>query len=80
MPPAEAACEQFKALLPEPFAKKVSELPTLSPDDQKGLLLSLLTPEKKDTWKTWKKSDKPANKARVEAIQAAAKAHGVNLP
>jgi hypothetical protein len=52
----------------------------LSADEQKGLLLALLSPEKKDTWKRWKKSDKPANKARVEALLAAAKTHGVSLP
>jgi len=49
MPPAEAACERFKLLNQEAFAKKVSELASLEPDDQKGLLLELLTPEKRDT-------------------------------
>jgi len=80
MPPAEAARERFKILNPEVFAKTVSELAGLEADDQKGLLLVLLTPEKKETWKAWKKSDKPANKARVEAVLAAAKTHGVSLP
>jgi len=80
MRPEEAARERFKALAQEPFAKTVSEIATLSPDEQKGLLLALLTPEKKDTWKAWKKSDKSANKARVELLLAAAKSLGVNLP
>lgn len=80
MPPAEAACERFKLLNQESFAKKVSELVSLGPDDQKGLLLALLTPEKRDTWKTWKKSAKQANKARVEVVVAAAKIHEVSLP
>jgi len=80
MPPAEAARERFKVLDPEAFAKAVSELATLGLDDQKGLLLALLTPEKKDAWRSWKKSDKPANKLRVEVVVAAAKNCGISLP
>lgn len=80
LPPVEVAREKFAKLSEDTFAKAASELPTLSADDQKGLLLALLGAEKKDTWKRWKRSDKPANKARVEALLAAAKAHGVNLP
>jgi CRISPR-associated protein Cmr6 len=78
--PADRACEQFKNLAAEDFAKKASELGTLTDDNQKGFLLALLTAEKKDTWKGWKKSDKPANKARVAAILEAAGRHGVKLP
>lgn len=80
MPPSEAARNRFVKLNEEGFAKAVSELATLSAEEQKGLLLALLCPEKKDAWKRWKKSDKPANKARVEALLAAAKTHGVALP
>jgi CRISPR type III-B/RAMP module RAMP protein Cmr6 len=80
MPPAEVARERFSKLTEEAFAKAVTELASLSPDEQKGLVLALLGAEKKDSWKRWKKSDKPANKARVEALLAAAKTHGVNLP
>jgi CRISPR-associated protein Cmr6 len=79
MTPADAACEQFSKLEPDPFARKILELQTLSPDEQKGALLSLLV-QKKDTWKAWKKSDKPTNKSRVELIQAVAKLHGIILP
>ncbi len=79
MPPAEAAREKYAALNEEAFAKLASELGALSPDEQKGLILALLAADKKDTWKRWKKSDKPANKARVEGLLAAAKAQGVPL-
>ncbi|MGV3771290.1 MAG: type III-B CRISPR module RAMP protein Cmr6 [Verrucomicrobiales bacterium] len=80
LPPHEAARDDYKVLNQEAFAKIASDLNTLSPDQQKGFLLALLTPEKKDSWKTWKKSDKPANKTRVELILAAAKNLGINLP
>jgi CRISPR type III-B/RAMP module RAMP protein Cmr6 len=78
--PAERARDQFAKLSQEEFARKASDLANLPPDEQKGFLLALLTPEKKDTWKSWKKSDKPANKARVEAIRNAAGRHAVKLP
>jgi CRISPR type III-B/RAMP module RAMP protein Cmr6 len=78
--PAERARDQYKQLSAEEFARKASELITLGPEDQKGFLAALLTPEKKETWKNWKKSDKPANKGRVEAIRQAAAQHGVKLP
>jgi CRISPR type III-B/RAMP module RAMP protein Cmr6 len=80
LPQSEVARERFVKLGDEAFARAVSEMANLSADEQKGLLLALLSPEKKDTWKRWKKSDKPANKARVEALLAAAKTHGVSLP
>lgn len=80
MPPSEAAREKFAALNEEAFAKTASELSSLGPDEQIGLLLALLGPLKKETWKRWKKSDKPANKARVAALLAAATSHGVSLP
>lgn len=80
MMPEEQARERFKAMAAEEFAKAVSGIASLLPHDQKGLILALLTPEKKDTWKAWKKSDKPANKARVEAALAAARVAGVSLP
>lgn len=80
LPPSEVARERFTKLSDEAFAKAVSEMANLSGDEHKGLLLALLSPEKKDTWKRWKKSDKPANKARVEALLDAAKTHGVSLP
>jgi CRISPR-associated protein Cmr6 len=80
MPPSQVARERFSKLSEEAFAKAVSEMASLSVDEQKGLLLALLAPEKKDAWKRWKKSDKPANKGRVEALLAAAKTHGVSLP
>ncbi len=78
--PSQVARERFSKLNEEAFAKAVSEMASLSDDEQKGLLLALLSPERKETWKRWKKSDKPANKARVEALLAAAKTHGVSLP
>jgi CRISPR type III-B/RAMP module RAMP protein Cmr6 len=77
---AERARDQLKQLSAEEFARKASGLAGLGADEQKGLLAALLTPEKKDTWKSWKKSDKPANKARVEAIRQAAAEQGVKLP
>jgi CRISPR type III-B/RAMP module RAMP protein Cmr6 len=80
MPPADAASEKYAKLNDEDFAKAASELSSLSADEQKGLLLCLLTPGKKDAWKRWKRSDKPANKARVQALLDAAKSHGVTLP
>ncbi len=80
MSPAEVAREKFAKLNEDEFAKKASDLTTLPAEEQKGLLLTLSGAEKKDTWKRWKKSDKPANKARVEALLTAAKNHGVNLP
>ena len=80
MPPDEQAKERFAAMNQQDFATSVSGLAALSSAEQKGLLLSLLMPDRRDTWKGWKKSDKPANKARVEALLAAAKTLGVNLP
>lgn len=80
MPPAEAAQERFAKLSEEAFAQVVSELTSLSDDEQKGLLLALLNTEKKSAWKRWKKSDKPANKARIAALLASAEKHGVSLP
>lgn len=80
MPPEEQAKERFAVMNPQDFATAVSGLATLSVVEQKGLLLALLLPDRRDTWKGWKKSDKPANKARVESLLAAAKSLGVNLP
>lgn len=80
MPPEDAARERLMNLKDEEFAKKASELGSLPPEEQKGLVMALTTPKKKDTWKNWKKSDKPANKSRVELIRAAASKHQINLP
>jgi CRISPR type III-B/RAMP module RAMP protein Cmr6 len=79
MPPAEAARERFLKLGEQELAKQVSDLSTLSGDEQKGLLLALLSAQGKDAWKRWKKSDKPASKARVDALLTASKAHGIQL-
>lgn len=80
MPPEEQAKERFAALNQQDFATAVSGLAALSAAEQRGLLLALLMPDRRDTWKGWKRSDKPANKARVESLLAAAKTLGVNLP
>lgn len=80
LPPADRAREQFRKMSSEDFAQRASGLDQLSADEQKGLLLALLTPEKKDTWKSWKKSKKPRNEARVNAILEAANRYGIQLP
>jgi CRISPR type III-B/RAMP module RAMP protein Cmr6 len=80
LPAAERACEQFKKLPPEDFAQNASGIEGLGAEEQKGLLLALLTAGKKETWKAWKKSGKPANKARVESILGASRRHGIKLP
>lgn len=80
MSPEEQAKERFAALNPQDFATAVSGMAALTAAEQKGLLLALLLPDRRDTWRGWKRSDKPANKARVEALLAAAKTLGVNLP
>ena len=80
MPPEELARDRFVALNQQDFATAVSGMATLNAAEQKGLLLALLMPGRRDTWKGWKKSDKPANKARVEALVATAKALGITLP
>ena len=80
MPPEELARDRFVALNQQDFATAVSGMVTLSAAEQKGLLLALILPGRRDTWKGWKKSDKPANKARVEALVATAKALGITLP
>ena len=80
MPPEELAKERFTAMNQQDFATAVSGIAALSVAEQKGLLFALLMPDRRDTWKNWKRSDKPANKARVEALLAAAKTLGVALP
>jgi len=80
LPPEEEAKERFGDLNQQDFASAVSGLSSLCAAEQKGLLLALLMPDRRDTWKAWKRSDKPANKARVELLIAAAKAAGLNLP
>jgi hypothetical protein len=80
MPPEELARDRFAAMSQQDFATAVSGMVTLSAAEQKGLLLALILPGRRDTWKGWKKSDKPANKARVEALLAAAKTLGISLP
>jgi CRISPR type III-B/RAMP module RAMP protein Cmr6 len=77
--PEEQALERYKKLSQEEFAKTASGVSSLSAEEQKGFLLALLSPEKRETWKSWKKSDKPANKARVDALLACAQVHGVKL-
>lgn len=79
MPLFEVARERFAGLNEEAFAKAVSEIVSISDDEQKGLVLALIQ-QRKETWKRWKKSDKPANKARVEALLLAAKMHGIQMP
>ena len=64
----------------EEFAKTATGISTFSAEEQKVFLLMLCTPEKRDTWKAWKKSDKSTNKIRVEALRKAAQTHGINLP
>lgn len=80
LPPEEQARDHFAAMSQQDFAAAASGLPTMPPTEQKGLLLALLLAGRRDTWKAWKKSDKPANKARVEALLTAAKTWGVPLP
>ena len=80
MPPEEQARDRSAAMNQQDFATAVSGISALTVAEQKGLLLALLTPGRRDTWKAWKKSDKPANKARVEALVAAAKTLGITLP
>ena len=80
MPPEEQARERFAALNQQDFATAVTGLSALSSTEQKGLLLALLMQDRRDTWKAWKKSDKPANRARVEALLAAASTLGIKLP
>jgi CRISPR-associated protein Cmr6 len=79
MSPEQEALERFSGLSPEEFAKAASGVAALTAAEQRGMLLALSSPAKRDTWKAWKKSDKPANKARVDALNAAAKAHGITL-
>ena len=80
MPPDEQAKERFARMNQQDFASAVTGLTALGSAEQKGLLLALLLPNRRDTWKGWKKSDKPANKARVESLLAVAKTLGVDLP
>jgi CRISPR type III-B/RAMP module RAMP protein Cmr6 len=80
MPPDELARDRFTAMNQQDFATAVSGIAALSAAEQRGLLLALLIPSRRDTWKGWKKSDKPANKACVEALLAAAKTLGITLP
>ncbi len=80
LPPEEQARADFALMNQQDFAMAVSGIAALSAAKQKGLLLALLMPDRRDTWKGWKKSDKPANKARVESLLAAAKTLGVKLP
>ena len=79
MSPAEAARERYAGMGDEAFAKTASELGALTSDEQRGFIMVLQAAEKRDTWKRWKKSDKPANRARVEGLLAAAKSLGVAL-
>lgn len=78
--PEEQARDRFAAMNQQDFATAASGLATMNPTEQKGLLLALLMPGRRDSWKTWKKSDKPASKARVEALTAASKTLGIPLP
>ncbi len=80
MPPEEQARDRFADMNQQDFAAAVSGIAALSAAEQRGLLLALLLPSRRDTWKSWKKSDKPANKARVGALLAAGKSLGVTLP
>jgi CRISPR type III-B/RAMP module RAMP protein Cmr6 len=80
MSPEELARERFAAMSQQDFAAAASGIGTLSATDQKGLMLALLMSGRRDTWKSWKKSDKPANKARIVALSAIAKALGMSLP
>lgn len=80
MPPAEAARERFLKLDEQELAMMASSLAKLTEHEQRGLLLALASNQGKDAWKRWKKSDKPASKARVDALLAASKAHGIQLP
>ena len=80
MPPEEQAKERFAAMNQQDFAAAVSGLAAIGTAEQKGLLRALLLTDRRDTWRSWKKSDKPANKVRVEALLTAAKTLGINLP
>jgi CRISPR-associated protein Cmr6 len=80
MSPEELAKEHFTAMSQQDFATAVSGVATLGVAEQKGLLLALLNPARRDTWKNWKRSEKPANKARVQALLAVAKTLGMTLP
>ena len=80
MPPEEQAKERFAAMNQQDFAAAVSGLAAIGTAEQKGLLLALLLTDRRDTWRSWKKIDKPANKVRVEALLTAAKTLGINLP
>lgn len=79
MKPEDRARDKFKAMTAEEFVQAATGLAAMAPEEQRGFLMVLLTPERKDAWKTWKKSDKPTSKARVAAILAAAKAHNIGI-
>jgi CRISPR/Cas system CMR subunit Cmr6 (Cas7 group RAMP superfamily) len=78
--PEDLQMESLSKLRDEDFAKKATEINALPEPEQKALLRLLLVPPKRESWKTWKKSDKPASKARVEALRNAAQKHGISLP
>jgi CRISPR-associated protein Cmr6 len=80
MPPEELARDRFASMNQQDFAAAVSGIASLSPEEKKGLLLAMLWPGRRETWKAWKKSDKPANKTRVESLLAAGKSFGITLP
>lgn len=78
--PEQAATEEIAKLDQEGFAKKASVLKECPEAEQRAFLSALLSPQRKEAWKTWKKSDKPASKARVELLRALAAKHGIALP
>lgn len=78
--PEERAAETIAALANEQFAQMATALGDKTAVEQKGLLIALNSPARKETWKQWKKSDKPANKTRVELLRKLAAEHGVQLP
>jgi len=72
--------ETLLAMPDQGFADKVSQLDMLPPEEQRAVLMALISKAKSDRWKKWKKSDKDNDKKRVSLALSASTKHGIRLP
>lgn len=77
--PEQRAAERFAAMDADAFAGAVSKLDDMEESDQRGLF-QVLTTERKDRMKKWRKSKKPTDQERIQRIEAVAKKLNIQLP
>lgn len=78
--PEDLALEELLAMDDQAFAMATAQAADAGAERQRALLRAFLDPAKRDKWKRWNKSKKPADAERVKTLRELAARHKINLP